>query len=283
MKGIQDNKKVKDLRGEEGMMVVEAVISFTIFIMVSMTIVYLINIFTIHNKIQFAINSAAHEIASYSYLYEVLGIRDGNKQIVNDGDPYVSNIDNTVTQVVDSMNKIQGLYSNFNSTASSIQNMDLDPSSINSTYNQLKQLKSDAGSTVESVKKSAADLKSLFSDGNGLLAGIIYLGAYEAQYEVKSMIGSAAASALTQKYLKSDTKSADRYLQQCGVIDGYDGLDFSGSTLFADSDMRIIDIVVEYDIDLGFARLVLPEAKLHVIQRVSVPAWLDGDGQTVPQ
>lgn len=283
MKGIQDKKKEKGLCGEEGMMVVEAVISFTIFIMVTLVIVYLINIFTVHNKIQFAINSAAHEIASYSYLYEALGIRDGNQQLVNDGDPYASKIDDTVTQVADSMNKIQGLYSSFNSTASSIQNMDLDASSINSTYDQLKQLKSDANATTDSVKKSAADLKSLFSDGNGLLAGIIYLGAYEAQYEIKNVIGTAAASALTQKYLKNNGRSADVYLKGYGITDGYDGLDFSGSTLFADADMRIIDIVVEYDIDLGFAKLLIPEAKLHVIQRVSVPAWLDGDGQTVPQ
>ena len=42
----------------------------------------------------------------------------------------------------------------------------------------------------------------------------------------------------------------------------------------------MIDLVVEYDVDLSFISLVLPEKKIHVVQRVSVPAWLDGDGRT---
>ena len=53
---------------ESGMMVVEAVIGFTTFLIVCLTIIFLINIFMLHNRIQFAINSAAHEIAAYSYI-----------------------------------------------------------------------------------------------------------------------------------------------------------------------------------------------------------------------
>jgi len=283
MKKIQRKKREKELHSQEGMIVVEAVISFSIFVIVTLVIVYLINIFTVHNKIQFAINSAAHEIASYSYLYQALGLRDANQQITQDGDPYASKVDNTVTQVADSMNQIQELYSNFGSTVSSIQNVELNSASITNAYNQCTQLKQSAGSTVNSVKKSAADLKSLFSDGNGLLAGIIYLAASEADYAVKNLIGAAAATGLTQKYLKTMEQSADDYLKGYGVVDGYDGLDFSGSTIFCDSDMRVIDIVVEYDLDLQFAKILIPQATLHVIQRVSVPAWLNGDGQTVPQ
>ena len=42
----------------------------------------------------------------------------------------------------------------------------------------------------------------------------------------------------------------------------------------------MIDIVVSYDIELKFISFILPEDTIHVIQRVSVPAWLDGDGVT---
>lgn len=282
MKGIWNKSLKKNIQREDGMMVVEAVISFSIFIIVTLSIVYLINIFTVHNKIQFAINSAAHEIAGYSYLYEALGVRGANKQVQEDGDPYASNVDNTVTQVADSLNRIQGLYSDFGNATSSVQNMELNSASITNTIDQFKQLKSSAGTTVQSVKTSAASVKNLFSDGNGLLAGIIFLAISDIDYGIKNIIGTAAASALTEKYLEGK-ESADEYLKGYGILDGYEGLDFSGSTIFCDSDMRVIDIVVEYDIDLGFAKILIPEAKLHVIQRVSVPAWLNGDGQTVPQ
>ncbi len=68
----------KQKENESGMMVVEAVLSFTVFIMVVSAIVYLITIFTLHNKVQFAINSAAHEMASYTYLYQASGLRDAD-------------------------------------------------------------------------------------------------------------------------------------------------------------------------------------------------------------
>ena len=56
----------KSVENESGMMVVEAALSFVVFIMVCLAIVFLINIFTVHNRIQFAINSAAKEL----YLFD---------------------------------------------------------------------------------------------------------------------------------------------------------------------------------------------------------------------
>ena len=91
----------------------------------------------------------------------------------------------------------------------------------------------------------------------------------------------AAAWALTRKYLSSENQDADAYLKACGIAEGYQGLNFSGSSMFSGEDKRLIDIVVQYDIDLGFLKLVMPGKKLHVVQRVSVAAWLNGDGNTV--
>ena len=81
---------------QKGMMVVEAVITFTVFLMVVIAIIYLINVFIIHNKIQFAMNTAAHELASYSYIYQALGIRGAEQQIDADGKPYTTPIDDKI-------------------------------------------------------------------------------------------------------------------------------------------------------------------------------------------
>ena len=56
-------------------------------------------------------------------------------------------------------------------------------------------------------------------------------------------------------------------------------MDFSGSTMYCDEDKKMIDFVVQYDIDMSFIRFVVPK-DIHVVQRVTVPAWLDGDGRT---
>lgn len=267
---------------ESGMMVVEAVLSFTVFIMVVVAIIYLTNIFMLHNKIQFAINSAAHEIAGYSYLYAALGISDAENTVEADGRPHTTPINDTANQVVDSLNKIETLADSLGGTAQSIENLEFSEESFQEVKNQFDQLKTDADAAIDSGKKSAAGLEDLFSHPKSLLAGIIYIGAYEIGYEAKSMIGRAAAAGLTKKYLEQGELSADEYLRSYGVKDGYAGLDFSGTTIFCENKEgagRMIDIVVSYDIDMSFLAFIIPDPRIHVVQRVSVAGWVDGDGE----
>lgn len=267
---------------ESGMMVVEAVLSFTVFIMVVVAIIYLTNIFMLHNKIQFAINSAAHEIAGYSYLYAALGISDAENTVEADGRPHTTPINDTANQVVDSLNKIETLADSLGGTAQSVENLEFSEESFQEVKGQLDQLKADADAAVDSGIKSAAGLEDLFSHPKSLLVGVIYIGAYEAGYQAKSMIGRAAAAGLTKKYLEQGDLSADEYLRSYGVKDGYAGLDFSGTTIFCENKEgagRMIDIVVSYDIDMSFLAFIIPDPQIHVVQRVSVAGWVDGDGE----
>lgn len=271
----------KSMKNESGMMVVEAALSFVVFIMVCLAIVFLINIFTVHNRIQFAINSAAKEIASCTYLTEVLGLREAMKTVASDGKPYMDKIDDTTDQVVDSLNQIQNLYSDGQTVVENASSLELNQDSISSMKSSLSKFKDDASVTVSSVKASISSTKDLFSDSNGLIAGIIYMTADKVTDTVRRIIGSAMATGLTKHYLKQGEKSADDYLKSYHIKDGYDGLDFSGSSLLCDEKMRVVDIVVEYDIDLEFLKFVLPDASLHMVQRVSVAAWVGGDDQEV--
>lgn len=261
---------------ESGMMVVEALISFTIFVMVIAAIVYLITIFTLHNRIQFAINSTAHELASYSYVYQALGVRSAGKTMEGDGAKYTGAIDDTAEQLVDTWNQIENLQGSASGVQSSIEN--LSPSEI---QNAVKNFSQDAKDTVDSAKESVTKVKSLLSNPNDLLVGIIYMAADAAAIEAKSAFATFAAEGITEKYLAVGETSADDYLKSMGVAEGYEGLDFSGSTMFCDPDRRLIDIVVEYDIDLKLIQLLVPEAKLHMTQRVTVAGWLGGDDRTL--
>ena len=175
------------------MMVVEAVITFTVFLMVVIAIIYLINVFIIHNKIQFAMNTAAHELASYSYIYQALGIRGAEQQIDADGKPYTTPIDDTATQVVDTLNKIQTLSKSVSNTATAVKQLEVSQDSIKDAYNSAKQTYEDGKATVESTKKSVQQVTDLFSDPQSLLVGVIYMGASGASYAVKSVGAQAAA------------------------------------------------------------------------------------------
>ncbi|MBR4960946.1 MAG: pilus assembly protein, partial [Clostridia bacterium] len=67
-------------KDEKGMMVVEALISFTAFILVCIGIVFMIKIFMLHNRVQYAINAAARELSTYTYIYDALGLRDAERR-----------------------------------------------------------------------------------------------------------------------------------------------------------------------------------------------------------
>lgn len=263
---------IKKKDGEQGMMVVEAVLSFTIFILVVMVILYLITIFMLHNRIQFALNSAAHELAAYSYVYEAFGIRNAGGTIEEDGLSYVNAIDDTTGQLVDTWNKIGALEGSASGVQASIQT--LSPAEIHGT---MKELTQNTTALANSAKQSAQKVSNLVSNPNDLLVGIIYMAGDAATTAVKNAFAAAAAGGITEKYLAVGEGSADAYLRNMGVINGIDGLDFSASTMFCDKERRWIDLVVEYDVDLGFAKILIPEGRLHLIQRVSVAGWLGGD------
>lgn len=110
---------------EQGMIVVEATISFMIFLMVVIAIIYLTNIFIVHNKVQFAINSTAHQLSGYSYLYQTLGVRKAEQCVKADGSKYTKPIDQTAGQVIDTMNKIQTFWSDANTTAEMFQDIEV--------------------------------------------------------------------------------------------------------------------------------------------------------------
>lgn len=252
-------------KNESGMIVVEAVLSFMVFLMVVLSIISLTNVFLVHNKVQFAINSAAHELASYTYLYEATGIHAAADQVHADGEPYVTGLQTKVDHLVDSYNKMQSVYTNIQGGA----------------YGEA------AGSMQEltsSVYTSAGDIQNAMENPSDVLAGAIYMGV---EYAGNKLSGAAVAGAmrgLSKKYVEqlaadnSPAKDADSYLKGFGVKEGYSELDFSGSSFLQDEHGKVIDVVVSYDMEISFLKLFKQDPSLHMIQRTAVPAWLDGDG-----
>lgn len=263
---------------ESGMMVVEAVIGFTAFIMVCLGIVFLTNIFILHNRVQFAINSAAHEIASYSYVYSAFSLKDAEDQVEKDGEKYTKPIDDTAYQVVDTINKLNRTLDSINGVVPSGDDITIS----RETLDKLGEIKDNASSTVSSGKETASMIAGLFKDPKSFATGMVFIGVSGLDYELKKLVGSTAAGALSEKYLKFFDRGADDYLKSFGVVGGYSGLDFGGSSVFCDdSGKRIVDIVVEYDVDFSFIDFVFPSRLVHVVQRVSVCGWVDGDGLKV--
>ncbi len=291
------------------MIVVETVISFTVFLVTIFSIAYFINMLILHNKIQFAINSAAHELASYTYLYAAFGGRDASQALKNDNAGNTAMIDNTVSSAYSSYTKVVKATGSVQSAAGETVSLLTQLQGFGETEGggdngvdlghlaqQLDDLGNAAVQTGQSIQGATEDVqdaaaqiqdtvsqvKGLLQNKEGMISGLAYIALEGAEYGAKNLMGTGAAYLLTKGYLKQGSLSADEFLKAYGVKDGYGGLDFSGSTIFCDSESRMIDIVVEYDVDPGFTRLILPDdVKLHMVNRVTIPAWLDGDGVKV--
>lgn len=266
-----------------GMIVVEASISFMAMIIVCLGIVFLINLFMLHNTMQMAINSAAQEISSYSYLYQAFGLRAANQHIQQDGKDSVGDITETAEQVASALNSIQDAWNDTQSLPEAFESFDI--ATASNSISNIGQNLSDAKNSTENIINQA---KGWIQNPSDLLYGMIHLGVQAADFKVKHLMGEGAATLLTKKYLPSGSAGADTYLQKFGV-NGYNSLDFSGSSLFCEKDRngnatnRLIDIVVEYDVDLSYLSFVLGDTSVHIVQRASIAAWVGGDDGTIPE
>lgn len=70
-------------RNHKGVLTIEASISYSIFLMLIVTILYLMRIVYVYGLIQHAVGQTAKELSMYSYLYQVAGINNLNQTIAD--------------------------------------------------------------------------------------------------------------------------------------------------------------------------------------------------------
>ena len=253
--------------GEEGLLTVEAILGLVPFILVILGIISFIDIFAVHNKIQYAMHQMGNEISAYTYFYEALGIRSADLGLKADADKQTEPLDKTLDDLSSFLEQV----GQFEDDLSGISSGSSSVSGTIESGNKGQQLANSAG--------------ALISDPKQLLRSIVYLGIEKGEQKAKTWLLGCISNGMFQVYLdesfaKHRPMSADEYLIHYGVKDGINGLDFKNSSFLSDDQYRMIDLVVEYDIEVYFFKLFLKDPTIHVVQRCEVPAWLDGDGVT---
>lgn len=268
--------------GEKGMLTVEAVLSLVPFIIVILGIISLINLFIIHNKIQFAIQQVGNELTCYTYFYQALGLRAGDRELNSEMDKQTEQVDQTLEDLTGFFEEAGRLKESAEGVA------DAQPSDL---LDSLKEVKEGLESTGEAGKTAFHSVKEAMKDPKQTLRGVIYLLMEKGEEKLKSLLAGVIVSGMAESYLSNTfladgAMTADAYLKKFGVRDGMDGLDFGKSSLFSKDaphdnlKFRMIDIVVEYDVEVYILKLFFKDPTIHVVQRCAVPAWLDGDGQS---
>lgn len=239
-------------KDNSGSIVVEASISLIAFIVMLVSIISLINIFIVHNRIQFAINASANQIAAYSYLYHMSSVGEARATLAADGAPYIANLNKV-------KNGITALQSVMNSSS-------------DYTFDDLYSDASDIATGAETLTK----------DPYSVLIGGAYDGAMKLEQFAEDEALAGLSKYLTRQYIAPGELDADTYLNRYHVKGGYNGLKFSKSTFTHESgnDEKVIVIVdVTYEVDVPLLEILLPQSKpLIMHQRACAKGWTCGDG-----
>lgn len=207
----------------KGALTVEASISYSIFLMVIVTILYLMRIVYTYGLVQHAVSQTAKELSLYTYFYQISGVSEWNQ-----------GISGAVSDRTDQFNKdaedLVQFYKTFGSE---------EEGEYNGTTNILEFLKN-LGAAM--IKEGHADL----TQNSFELAAELTVRPLLASY-----IGADAPK-------QSD--AADARLKALRVVDGLSGLNLENSHFFEDGET--IDLIVCYTIDPVMPIDILPELHL---------------------
>ena len=246
-------------RDESGMIVVETVGSFFLFVFLIISILSLVNIVTLQARVHYAATQAATTVSMYSYVLEVTGIAGVMQGI----EGRAAKARDTATEFVEELSEMRGAMQSF----------------------ELAETKDSFDNLVGIAGDELADPMELLSKFVNL--GISEISHFVFGEAMRSLMGRYLSNAL---YIypneeKPQMMSGGAYLTSVNVVGGLSGLSFYDLNLSVDDDSVLLTedgdvvIVVKYSIDYTFGALPLPFSELEVTHVVKTKAWLGGSGE----
>jgi AAA+ ATPase superfamily predicted ATPase len=255
------------MKNSKGALTVEACLSLTIFLMVFVTILYIMRIVFAYEIVQHALNQTAKEFSTYSYYYAVSGLADINGKIQSSTSEGISSFNENVTNVVNVYDKFGELGGGVKEVGSNIQSGNIDSTissiqSLNGTYSEFKESIGSAKETFKSIAENpVAAIKSV---------GSVFLNG--GNESAKTFLCGEISRSLMAKYIStSGYDAANKRLSNLRIKDGLEGLDFSSSVFWASGGENDIELVVCYTIDPVFPFKIIDE--LNLVNKVKVRGW----------
>ncbi len=241
------------IKAVKGALTVEAALLLPVMLCAFFSVIFLIKTVYTYELIQHAITETATEIASSSYIYHISGVRDLHDTVRNSINDRSDEFEEQIGSMIDAYSSLKG-----------INNLNEATKAINDTSQNLSEI---FDNTQNIISDPANELKTI--------ACYIAGGTIN---DIKTQLYIPIVKLYIKKYLVSDNnQDIDNRLRKLGVVNGFDGLDFSESSFLSDRDENI-DIVIRYSI-----RMPLPvqfHEDMQFVQRVKVRTWMGGDEKT---
>lgn len=243
---------------EKGAVIVEATLVIPMFIFLVITIMWVANLCTAQAKIQIAINSAAKEISSYSYLYGLTGLNEKRATLKDKG------TEGTVT-ANEVISGVKDIFSGLSSVSDSGQQA-LN-GNLNDAYTDAEDGFSQLGTGSDSLNSAYEAIKK---DPKSFMVSLGNASANIAVDAGSSYLSGAMGKYFSEKHLNTSTVSANDYLKKLGVVNGFDGINFSHSRFcIGGSD----DIVIVAEYQLSPIKFFNIDVKYNIVQTGRTKAW----------
>ena len=224
-------------KDEKGYIVVETIGSFMLFTLLLVSIISLINVITVQQRVHYAMTQAAKELSMYSYIVEAFKLTD-----------FMSSINTS------ELERVFSVINDITNTATAVSTGD-----YGSAYDSAENLSNTISGVMDDPMEAFLELVR-----GGLGFGKNWI------------VQETVIRPMLKKHLEINANGvdADRYLRTYKVNGGLDGINLIESE-FINEDLDII-IVAKYEIDYFFGALPLPFTKLSITQTAKTAAWLGG-------
>lgn len=255
------------LKKRNGSLTVEAAISLPIFMCVFLSIAFFMKVVYIQNNVQYAINGAANELATYSYLYSISGIQELNDAVEETTGEYGSTASDHTKQVLEAFDALGNI------SQESIDSFEGAVTGDSTKIDRLKELYDESKISVGVVKDVLDEVNENPKKEFISVASLFFSAGYE---KVKGELSEPIIKFFMEKYInESNFNSKGGPGAYIVLNEGEDPLEaFSfNNRIFADN--KSIDIVVKYKIKTSLPINILPEINME--QRTTVRGWMNGD------
>lgn len=274
-----------------GAITVEAAIVLPIFICVVISLAMLIKLIYIHDVIQHAIDEAANELATYSYIYHVSDLQEIDTSVQDTIEDNAAQANNHTETFIDAYDTIGNTVQAGNDAATDIIEASSSQGSFGNKAEAILEHASDTYSIGEQLTKenmqSIKALEQVFNEAGKdprkeaeSIAWMLSNGIYS---DAKAIIAVPIVKQTIKKYLMQDGyNDIDKRLKKLNIYGGFNGLDFYSSTFFKNN--QDIDIIVKYKIELPLPISIKLLPDIYIVQRSTARAWLEGgDGTAIDE
>ena len=256
----------------------EAVIAFVGFLFVIFTILNVTNYCRAQMLISNAMDTVTKELTQYSYFYKASGLQKFGEEIQAIGAEGEANLNTIATSVGDLYTAMSGAV---DTTLAEGAGLGDRLSSGNIDIQDLNNALTNVDASFTHIKTNLNDMNTKFMDvyNNPVLymKSLVAVAGNEGLELAKShVLAAPLAKGLLLKHFGSNKDEADKALEQLGIVDGIDGMNFNMSTIFTKEHPDEIHLVVYYTVELSqmFDWLDL---KVNMCKETRARAWLAGD------